>query len=40
MEKAKISWFLTIWLFFGHGLAFFLKDVWQPCVATFTKAKT
>jgi len=35
MEKAEILWFLAIWLFlprfrlafFGHGLAFFSKDV-------------
>jgi len=37
MEKAEISWFLTIWLFFtpfGFFLdmvwLFFSKDVWQP----------
>jgi len=39
MEKAEISWFLTIWLFlprlafFGHGLAFFLKR----CLATLLR---
>jgi len=38
MEKAEISWFLTIWLFFtpfgffGRGLALFLKR----CLATLT----
>jgi len=36
----NLAFFHPVWLFFRRGLAFFSRDIWQPCCWQRTKELT